>query len=327
MNARHDASYKHLFSSPKVVQHLVEGFIPDDWMKRLDFTTLEKVPASYVSDDLRERADDVLWRVKTGEDWLYLYFLIEFQSSVDPWMAVRMLTYVGLLYQDLIKGGRVQGKKLPPVLPIVFYTGEERWSAPTDLAELLPEHPPGILGNYLPRLAYFLVDENAYSDEVLASLQNAVAATIRLKRQETAEDIARLGAAMRAWFAGDPELQRILALWIREYLLRDLKPELDVPESYDLGEVTMQFAERIKEQMKQREQSALQQGLQKGLQQGLQKGVLQGEALALQRMLTRRFGPLPGWVQQRLQHATPDELETWLDRVLDASCLEDVFGT
>jgi hypothetical protein len=54
MNARHDASYKHLFSSPKMVQHLVEGFIPDDWMKRLDFTTLEKVPASYVSDDLRE---------------------------------------------------------------------------------------------------------------------------------------------------------------------------------------------------------------------------------------------------------------------------------
>lgn len=33
-----------------------------------------------------------------------------------------------------------------------------------------------------------------------------------------------------------------------------------MPESYDLGEVTMQFAERIKEQMRQREQSALLQG-------------------------------------------------------------------
>jgi len=28
---------------------------------------------------------------------------------------------------------------------------------------------------------------------------------------------------------------------------------------------------------------------------GLHKGVLQGEALALQRMFTRRFGPLPEW--------------------------------
>ena len=34
MNARHDASYKHLFSSPKVVRHLVEGFIPDEEIKR-----------------------------------------------------------------------------------------------------------------------------------------------------------------------------------------------------------------------------------------------------------------------------------------------------
>lgn len=122
MNARHDASYKHLFSSPKVVRHLVEGFIPDEEIKRLDFSTLERMNASYVSEDLRERADDVVWRVRTEEDWLYLYFLIEFQSGVDRWMAVRLMTYVGLLYQDLIKGGQIAGRHLPPVLPIVFYT-------------------------------------------------------------------------------------------------------------------------------------------------------------------------------------------------------------
>lgn len=92
-----------------------------------------------------------------------------------------------------------------------------------------------------------------------------------------------------------------------------------MPESYDLGEVTMQFAERIKEQIRQREQSAL--------QQGLQKGVLQGEALLLQRMLTHRFGPLSEWARQRLHDATPEVLETWADRVLDAQRLEDVFGS
>jgi hypothetical protein len=37
------------------------------------------------------------------------------------------------------------------------------------------------------------------------------------------------------------------------------------------------------------------------LQQGLQKGKLEGEALVLQRMFTRRFGPLPEWVRQRLE--------------------------
>jgi predicted transposase/invertase (TIGR01784 family) len=323
MNARHDASYKHLFSSPKVVQHLIEGFLPAaKRLGRLDFTTLEKVSASYVSDELRERADDVIWRIKTDKDWLYLYFLIEFQSSIDPWMAVRLITYVGLLYQDLIKSGQIPGRRLPPVLPVVFYTGEVRWNAPTDIAELLPQDLPPELAKYLPRMSYVLIDENAYTDEALAGLKNVVAATIRLKRQQRPQDLARLTEALHRWFAGDAELERILSVWIREYLLRDLRPELNVPEAYDLGEITMQLAERFKLW----EQEVAQKAMQQGLQQGAQKGRLEGEALALQRQLTHRFGPLPEWVQTRLRSASAEELDTWLERVLDATRLEDVFG-
>ena len=87
-----DASYKLLFSAPEVVRDLVLGFIPDDWLHSLDYTTLEKIPGSYITDDLRDRADDVVWRVKADGEWVYLYLLIEFQSTADPWMAVRMMT-------------------------------------------------------------------------------------------------------------------------------------------------------------------------------------------------------------------------------------------
>ena len=38
------------------------------------------------------------------------YLLIEFQSTVDAWMAVRVMTYVGLLYQDLIRQKQVLPK-------------------------------------------------------------------------------------------------------------------------------------------------------------------------------------------------------------------------
>jgi predicted transposase/invertase (TIGR01784 family) len=122
-----DASYKLLFSAPEVVRDLVLGFIPDDWLHSLDYTTLEKIPGSYITDDLRDRADDVVWRVKADGEWVYLYLLIEFQSTADPWMAVRMMTYLGLLYQDLIRRGDVlPGRRLPPVLPIVLYNGKAR---------------------------------------------------------------------------------------------------------------------------------------------------------------------------------------------------------
>jgi Putative transposase, YhgA-like len=45
-----------------------------------------------VSDDFQQREDDIVWKVKVGEDWVYLYLLIEFQSSVDKYMALRMFS-------------------------------------------------------------------------------------------------------------------------------------------------------------------------------------------------------------------------------------------
>ncbi len=56
MPNNHDASYKQLFSHPEVVRDLVLGFIPDQWLHSLDFSTLEKVPGSFITEDLRHRS-------------------------------------------------------------------------------------------------------------------------------------------------------------------------------------------------------------------------------------------------------------------------------
>ena len=87
----HAPAYKQLFSHPEMVADLVRGFVNEPWVAQVDFSTLERVSDSFVSDDLREREDDIIWRVRWGERWLYLYLLIEFQSSVDRFMAVRLL--------------------------------------------------------------------------------------------------------------------------------------------------------------------------------------------------------------------------------------------
>ena len=116
----HDASYELLFAHARMVEDLLRGFIHEDWVRAVDFTTLERVNSSYVSDDLRGREDDIIWRVRWGEDWLYIYLLLEFQSTVDRYMAVRLMVYVGLLYQSLIQARQLlPSGLLPPVVPIV----------------------------------------------------------------------------------------------------------------------------------------------------------------------------------------------------------------
>src|SRR5690242_10643062 len=69
----HDASYKLLFSHARMVEDLLRGFVHEAWVGEVDWRTLERVSDSQISDDLRSRRDDLIWRVRWGPDWLYLY--------------------------------------------------------------------------------------------------------------------------------------------------------------------------------------------------------------------------------------------------------------
>ena len=67
--ATHDNSYKNIFSHSRMVEDLLKGFVREEWVQKFDFSTLKRVNCSYVSDDLRNRADDVVWKVRWGKDW------------------------------------------------------------------------------------------------------------------------------------------------------------------------------------------------------------------------------------------------------------------
>ncbi len=132
----HDIIYKELFSDKDIVSDLLRGFLSPETVKNISFDTLRKPNSSYTSDKLKTRSDDIVWKVKYGDNWFFLYLLFEFQSTSDNSMPVRMLSYVSLLYEDLIKSKEVSvahGKKLPPILPILIYDGSENWVLPQTL--------------------------------------------------------------------------------------------------------------------------------------------------------------------------------------------------
>ncbi len=325
MSKTHDSSYKFLFSNPELVRDLIMGFIPDDWLHSLDYATLEKVPGSYISDDFQQREDDIVWRVKVGGEWLYLYLLIEFQSSVDKYMALRIMVYVGLLYQDLIKRGEVlTDGRLPPILPIVLYNGSKRWMAATDIADLIPA-VPGLVEQFKPKLKYLLIDENAYSDTELASLNNLVAAVFRFEQSDGLETVQDLVSLLIVWLDDRIDLRCMFALWIRAALMRNNNYNIILPQVDDLLEIKVMLSERI-------EQWALAyiaEGELKGKLEGELKGKLEGkhegEMLALQKLLSKRFGAIPADITRLIANAPLEAIERWFDRAIDAQQLADIF--
>ena len=232
-----------------MVVDLLQGFVHEAWVKDLDFSTLEKVSGTYVSDDLRSREDDVIWRVRYRQRWIYVYLLIEFQSEVDTFMAVRLMSYMGLLYQDLIKTKQLTDNRLlPPIMPIVLYNGEKRWNAATELKNLIVRLPGG-LEQYTPSLRYLILDEGAYDIKALAPLKNLVAAIFRLENSTTRKDIIEVINNLIEWLATPEQsrLRRSFTIWINRVLL-PAHSNSEFPQKINnLIEIKTMLAQRVSE--------------------------------------------------------------------------------
>ena len=299
----YDAAYKMLFSSQDMVASLLRDFVSDELVRELDMGTLERCAGSYVTDELRERHGDMIWRVRgTGGGWCYLYILLEFQSSVDAWMAVRVLAYTALLWQDLIRTGRIrEGESLPPVLPIVLYNGGGRWTARQDVAELLPRLS-GPLSKYQPRQRYFLLEESQASEEALKTKGSLAGLLLRLERAQDAEELLPLIDEAIDLLKGPryQALRRAFAIWILRVVLERAGMATPGKVVTDLLEVRAMLAERVTqwkdEYIRQGVLIGREEGLTEGLSIGREEGLSRGreESMVLiQDLLESRLGALP----------------------------------
>jgi predicted transposase/invertase (TIGR01784 family) len=308
----YDQSYRLLFSQPRMVEDLVRGFAGEPWIEQLDFSTLERVNASYVADTLKEREGDVVWRLRHRDGSpIYVYFLIEFQSEVQRFMAVRLLAYVALLYQDLLARKELTPSgELPLVLPIVLYNGEDRWWAPLELSELI-QSVPEEARPYVPRLRYRLIDEGSYSSEELEDRQNLAAALFGLEKSRRRDDLKRWFGRLAGWLRRpeDADLRRAFLAWFGGVLLNSRSPE-EIPEALGLEEFETMLAKRVVEWGRELRE----------------EGRQEGEALLLLRQLETKFGPLDERTRTRVLSAEAGRLLEWGERFVSAERLADVFG-
>jgi flagellar biosynthesis/type III secretory pathway protein FliH len=112
--------------------------------------------------------------------------------------------------------------------------------------------------------------------------------------------------------------------------MMELPPDLALQLSYFITvleeEQKMEYVssiERIK--LEQQRHEGFDLGKQEGEQKGKQEGKQEGESAMLCRLLSRRFGDLPDWVQEQVKNAPKEQIEAWFDRGVDALTLDDVF--
>jgi len=321
---KHDRSFRLLFGQPRLMEDLIRRFIGrgEPWIDDLDFSTLERVSTAHVSEDLESRDGDVGWRVRFRDAPVAIYVLVEFQSEPQRFMALRKSVYQGLFYQQLLKqGGLTPDGLLPLVLSIVIYNGKARWLAPQELAELI-HGIDGPLAAFIPRFWYFLLEMEA-CDEAELQGHNLVALLIRLERGRSREELERIIGDLVVALPGPDEggVRRAFVVWIRRVLLAG-KAEEEIPELVNLEEFRTMLLESVEEWSHEIEARAEE----KGLRRGREEGKEEGRRESLLHLLEVKFGDLDDRTRAQVAAADPQHLMEWIERVLTAERLADVFG-
>ena len=316
----YDSPWKDMLD--RYFQDFMAFFFPDayaqiDWSQPHAFLDQELQQVARDA-ELGRRYADKLVRVALidgKEQWIHIH--IEVQGSRDPDFAERLYVYNYRLYD---RYGQ------PAATMAVLADEEPGWKPSAFGFELLGcrqtfQFPVAKLLDFAADDAALLDDPNPFALLTLAHLST----------QATRHDMqARLDAKwalVRRLYERGWDRQRVLDL----FAVIDWMMALPA----DLGQILWQNIEDLEKRATMRYvtsveriyiEKGLQQGLQQGLEKGLERGRQEGESRTLVRLLERRFGSLSSDVQAKISAADVESLELWLDRVLDASSLDEVFS-
>ena len=298
-----------------------------DWSQ--GHTFLDKELQKVVRDaELGRRLADKLVRVRgrDGQDDRVLVH-IEVQGQPESDFAKRMYVYNYRLfdrYDRPVVSLAVLGDSVGETLGRFGY---RRWGCAVSL-----EFPVVCLGDYRDRWDELEQSANPF----------AVAVQAHLKARETRTDVTgRYQAKLhlvkslyrRGWQRLDvQELFRFID-WVLELpgaleqrLWDEVQTSEEVQKMRYLSTIERMAIDRgFQKGLDEGKAKGLAEGKAKGLAEGKAKGLAEGRAELLARILRRRFGDLPEWVEIRLREATPEQLESWADHALDATHLEAVF--
>jgi Putative transposase, YhgA-like len=223
--ARQETGYQHLFTHPRMVQDLLRGFLPEEWIGWLDPGTLERRDGGSPSD---RPESPLVWRLRWqgGSDWVYL--LLKPQAEPDPCTALRLELDRSLLYRALLRRRRgVAALRLPAVLPVVLYSGEQRWNAPLDARELFLPLVPA-LQRHVSSTRYLVLDAAGGPLPGAAGKDNLVSLLCAFERSRTAADVDPLLERLAELLAtvGDDPLRRAWSRFLGGAFLPRRFPEL-----------------------------------------------------------------------------------------------------
>jgi predicted transposase YdaD len=332
MPGPHDQLVRFTFEHPERAAAELRAVLPPQVVAQIDWSSLRRESGSVVDEELRESQSDLLFsaRLQGGEP-LLLYLLLEHQSTVDRWMALRMLQYV---LRQLMHWRQKHPKSevLPVIIPVVMFHGAPGgWTAARQLESLFPL-PEGEATEWwrgvVPHFEYLVDDLTREREDALRARWGPplVKLVLLLLRGGRSKELSQRLLAWKGLFAevyatpeGPKELRAVV-----HYLLEVGGPTA----SQDVRRVLDSVAgeNQTEAWMKTMGQILREEGRAIGLEEGLLKGRAMERAEGVLRLLEVRGVTVTAKARQRVLACTDlDTLERWFRRAATATRLSEIW--
>lgn len=224
--------------------------------------------------------------------------IIEHQSKIYYDMSFKIMRYIVMVLtdyeteQEKLNPGITKTKdfKYPPILPIVYYEGSQKWNAVRNFKDRT--YLSDALGKYIPDFEYLVVPLSDYSNAELIEKKDELSLIMLVNKL-----LYRLNVPRKEVENFTDQIER------REFAML-----FDSFEAYDVQETR-----RISKA----------EGIAIGREEGKTEGITIGKAEDILELLSD-IGTIPEVLQKRIQEETDlDTLKKWLKIAAKAECMED----
>jgi len=263
-----DTSLKLILDEPELFVEFLRDFVPIEILKDISPSDVEDMTERLLPLLSEQKDLDTIKKINFKNNKpLFVITIIDHESTVNFRASFKMLLYIAFVLDDYEKevnkqeaekrkaedkkhkGKITQTKdfKYPPILPIVFYDGEDEWTAALNFADRTEMND--IFYKYIPKFEYELVSLKKYSFQDLANFNDVLSMFMIIDKIKSAEAFSELGKLPKDYIERldsmniPPHLKELLVNIIT-MLLR----KINVPQD-EINDLVEQIDERSISQM------------------------------------------------------------------------------
>ena len=179
---KHDKLVKTILKNPEEMAKIINEFLEPS--VEVKGENLVKYTNSYITQKSKSKEADIVYKLKNEE----VFFLVEHQSTIDKKMPYRILNYCVDIMQEWVKSKKMKRQtKYPIVVPIIIYTGIEKWRIPKNFKDVQLSNQ--VFGDFKIDLYYNLIEINKLSKKYLIDQQSLFGYGMVIEKSKNKEEL------------------------------------------------------------------------------------------------------------------------------------------